>query len=77
MDAALVYNKRHLNQPDGQILYDFLEATKKGLPWLFRRLAGVIPKVANPVLRGYLLLARSQMTTCFGMSPTEQQWQGL
>jgi hypothetical protein len=60
-EAAAVFSRQHPGKPEGQIVQAFVEANSRGMRWLIQQLEGVIPKVADPVLHGMLLLARCQM----------------
>lgn len=71
--AARVYSKRHPGCGYGQIVHTFIEGNSRSLQWIAQELAGVIPKVPQPVLQGFLLLARSGWLCA---PDTQDKWQG-
>jgi hypothetical protein len=72
-EAAAVYSRQHPSKPEGQILHAYLEGNSRGHRWLVQQLESIIPKVADPVLRGLLLLQRCQMQPL--ISQEVAQWQ--
>ncbi|WIA32289.1 hypothetical protein OEZ86_003135 [Tetradesmus obliquus] len=71
--AARAYSKRHPGCGYGQIVHTFIEGNSRSLQWIAQELAGVIPKVPQPVLQGFLLLARSGWLCA---PDTQDKWQG-
>uniref|UniRef100_A0A383WBQ3 MYND-type domain-containing protein n=1 Tax=Tetradesmus obliquus TaxID=3088 RepID=A0A383WBQ3_TETOB len=71
--AARVYSKRHPGCGYGQIVHTFIEGNSRSLLWIAQELAGVILKVPQPVLRGFLLLTRSGWLCA---PDTQDKWQG-